>query len=1490
MKILILFFIILINVFLIKSVPVPTNLKLFSQNGHYYERFVIPETLTVAEAISNCTNIKVNNTRGYLATFTSQEEWLWATENGLTATGAWMGGTDIGQTGVWSWDENSPEKGQLMYNLYFDKCYTFCLFGNLEPNLIANEHWVHTSGSATVPYWNNNGPLAKLSSFLCEFGGLDKPFVPTSPTVGSNVTITNLGSFDISQISITFTSRSTLNNFPCTTITKIDSSSVICQIPPGQGKYIIEIKDKSGKSETIYWHYELPMIGGVNAVFKKDEVATITGSNFGTIASEISITMGSPEIKCTNVVIVKEHEVISCKLSETLGEDNKFLPISINVSQSNFVSYKAAVYFEPRYYSGFQTWATFDVSMKNYSNSLRIDGQVGYLYSMVDNNLRVFLNKTLPKPFNNNRYYFWQNAKYIGNRNFVYLTGPNAGKKCDLIYSNTVASFDAAAATWDENTRFIIYLDTLELQSSNVTGQSAVITEYGGYSPTFVSNTTHLVNTSGGKVDVKIDNYGTVYSTITVTFRGNNISFVRDYINGELDVDIPSGFDGPYEIYVNVGNLRTPSNTQFIDYAPPNIISIPSIPTVGGKVTINGESFSNTLTNTVLNFPNCQGLQILANYYSYTCTLPAGSGSIPVTLQVSQKTSKVFTFTYKSPSVDSTNSLPQTGSTLYIDGENFSTKQSNIQVKIGSKTCSNVVLETNENKINCQAPAQDPGSYDLIVTVDGLSSDPFKVKYFSSDLSYVQVGADLKIIGKDLPTGATLVLANVDISNYCTGGGTEYYCVDLPLEVKSGNLKITKGLNEYPEFPIELKPYISSISTQLLDTVTPTDIIINGRYFETSEEIPVYCKIDDTDIKDQTFILISPEQAKVTVKGGFGENHKLKIVSKNLSSNGVLFSFQPPEITEVYQDELSTLVTINGFNFSSTNSIVTFGNYKPNIKYADSYKIQFELDNENSKNGYISVDVQNQISNEMYLSIQPILSSVSPIPTLKGPTIITITGQLLFEKDFANDPVNLQFYYKLKTGQDLNEKKLTCNAIKDGTSFACEIGDGFGYFDLIAYSNQTLKSNTISSNYQAPQVLSVLTPVYYQEPTNIQIAVKYFVIEYTKVFIENVECTKASKINDTVLQCYYTASVSDQGKEALTVTVTSAQVNGSKAALIYSTLFDCIDPTCSQHGTCDNKQGKCICEEGWKGLSCQNQHLNSSSSDDNGSDGSKPVITPPVVDEDGKTEFINDKINFTVSITHLRELDYLGEPVKTLKLSDIQWSSKDNSVQNVYYYKGTFKNDTAVFELTVKYFEKENQIEFAGEPIYMPENSIKYEVTISNWTFSSPLNSLQTIYNSKTDKKSTLNCGTVESTTLVGTNQFQIQTAKGSLAARFSSRIILDDRVIKSNVFALHNNDILYTVYNNKNSSSNDFYLLTAIESPIFKDKIVLDPLFSSLINNKDDNSDGCNDRKWVVPVAVVVGAVGGLAFISAGAVFYRRKIKFSKYLKKINSVELSNK
>jgi hypothetical protein len=119
----------------------------YPNNGHAYQRFDV--TLNWADAKTVCVNLGA-----YLATITSQQENEWIRTN-LTVgvNNTWLGGTDVGHVGTWTWITGEP--------------WNYTNWNTGEPNFPGIEDYLEIYGTG---YWNNRpGYPATSEAYICEW-------------------------------------------------------------------------------------------------------------------------------------------------------------------------------------------------------------------------------------------------------------------------------------------------------------------------------------------------------------------------------------------------------------------------------------------------------------------------------------------------------------------------------------------------------------------------------------------------------------------------------------------------------------------------------------------------------------------------------------------------------------------------------------------------------------------------------------------------------------------------------------------------------------------------------------------------------------------------------------------------------------------------------------------------------------------------------------------------------------------------------------------------------------------------------------------------------------------------------------------------------------------------------------------------------------------------------------------------------------------------
>ncbi|KAF2071947.1 hypothetical protein CYY_006741 [Polysphondylium violaceum] len=1113
----------------------------FELNGHYYERVI--ETVDAVNATLNCEKKVWNGKKGYLATYSFEEEWAFSAANNIyTQSAAWITGSDAVKTGAWTYS-SGPEKGQPMYNLFFDKCYSFCLFGGVEPNLIPNEHWVHTSGTVATPYWNNNNYLAVIPAYICEYGGLEDPTIPTITTLGGDITITNIVGMDLPSLVITFTNRDTPSTtFKCSNIKVLNSTSVSCTIPTGTGRYRAVFTDSKGSAaKNLLWQYELPFIQSIYPVFKKNEVLTIAGNNFGVSASLVKVLVGTTQtIVCGNVVMLQNHEAITCVLPQDLTE--KLLPISVTVNNLRHISYKAGIFYPQNnlYYSGFLTSANWEISTKNYSLELRIDGQNGHLGTMDSPGLWTFLNNSLPLPFNNGIWSMWQGVKWNPSTSkFYYINGPKTGQIANLQYTST----NTDPSTWNDQTRFTQNMYTGLLSSVSATSASGTFTEFGGEDPAFTQVKTHYLDTNGGVADIQIDNYGTVFSKIAVDFRSLSLTYVRDFINSELDVTIPVGYGGPYPISVKVDDKTTAPNTQFIDYNAPTITSLTKVSTRGGETTITGTSFFNdpAVTSVKIGSLICTPVYIVA-HTQVKCTLPVGTGILPTIVTVGTRPSGSREFYYIAPTVTSVSTSTPLGSKITIVGDNYGIDKSVISVQVGDFACTGVEITTAHTTITCTVPAGQ-GSHPVTVTVNYQDSNSDKNLNYNSPTftNIVQIQDTIEITGTNFGIDLNqlqLLIGTVDITSVCSSSDTKVTCTNLPTTVISGAIT-TVGAVVNPSQNFLLTPYIISIDPLVIPT-SGGSVSIKGRFFETSSMGVSNSLSVVFDGKTDTNNGYSSNQLLVyTVAQNTGVNKVLYIKSSTRTSNSKTISFSPPTITSFSQS--NEVITLDGTNFGNDVDQISLSvgslSISP-ITLISHSKLSFTAPL-STLNGDIDIIVNTQSFSFSRFTLIPIITNI-PLVKVIGESI-TIQGKYLSNVDQDSQSTNIQFNFSSLVS--------TCTFISS-QSYECQIPSGTGTKAVAYVINDNIRSDDFIYSYQPPTV-ETITNTIYNVPQQVIITGTNFANQGLGVKIGDQDCNSPLASDDTTITCQFPSTATPPtSNEKLKVQVT---VDGqSSSADIFS--------------------------------------------------------------------------------------------------------------------------------------------------------------------------------------------------------------------------------------------------------------------------------------------------------------------------------------------------
>jgi len=322
---------------------------------------------------------------------------------------------------------------------------------------------------------------------------------------------------------------------------------------------------------------------------------------------------------------------------------------------------------------------------------------------------------------------------------------------------------------------------------------------------------------------------------------------------------------------------------------------------------------------------------------------------------------------------------------------------------------------------------------------------------------------------------------------------------------------------------------------------------------------------------------------------------------------------------------------------------------------------------------------------------------------------------------------------------------------------------------------------------------------------------------------------------------------------------------------------------CSGNGECNQQQFTCSCKVGWESSDC--------SVPDNG--GGTPNIDP---DNPSGTIITPSGTLFDVGIVLINEIDPTNNNniIQSYNISTLQWNNitlQDN--QNIYKTiiqtnnnnnNNSNSNSTLTVQLNINNLNERIYYNFAGDIIPILPKSIKYQIELQNYTFSSSLNIMQFIFKSGIIKDDG-ECIYDESTSTQATDKDTIRSIQmklngETLIGTFSDRIVIDNRPSYNQVNKLTDNQI-------KQYNLNNQAVYVSITTSLFKQNVIVDPNFGVLISSKPDDQDKCKKKfaSWKIALIVVFSVVGIASIITITMLIRKRKVvkAFNAKLKSIN-------
>ncbi|KAF2070534.1 hypothetical protein CYY_008152 [Polysphondylium violaceum] len=683
--------------------------------------------------------------------------------------------------------------------------------------------------------------------------------ITKSNTQGSQITLVGT-SFSVQSTTKSISFTPTLSCVNLAVI--VDHKIMTCDLQAGSGGgYKASVTVGGQKSNDIDFSYNIPSI--THRVAPPPTVGgtiTINGYNFGTVQSQISVSIGGD--RCDNVVLITNHEQLTCFAPEGTGLKSLIITVNGLSSLQESISYQIPVVKEstnPSTKGGSVVLEGSNFGKDISLVTVSIDGKDCPTTWVNENGLKcsigagtgsgktiiVTVNTLVSVPVNFFSYAgpsIYEVSRTVTSGGLVTVKGDDfsiststlsiqlGGVSCTV---NSVAE-DQVIFTAPEGSGINIPLEL------TVDGLST--TDKYSYSSPFVDSVSQ-VETTGGLVTIKGVSFGNDINVISVTADKSDC-LVKSVSHTEVTCTIGQGVGLKIPIFINVNENELDYSVYF-NYLAPTILSATSSTTSGSEITIQGTSFGQVGTAISVSVSNQECLDpiVTIDHTTATCKAPAGSGkSNPLILTVATQTSNSFDLAYGLPTVSSsTKSSTQGGDIVTLTGSNFGSSVDS--VLINDKECTDAKITVVDTQITCVAPPGTGSKNIIVVDIEGQeSSDKARFSYNSPTVSSTSSpstkGGDLiTVVGANFGSNSSLLSVTVD-GKQCKNPTLIKDDSELTCESNSGSGKkdIVVTVDELPSSVVSLSFAIPNI---LHTTSTPTQgaiTTITGNNFGTQDK------------------------------------------------------------------------------------------------------------------------------------------------------------------------------------------------------------------------------------------------------------------------------------------------------------------------------------------------------------------------------------------------------------------------------------------------------------------------------------------------------------------------------------------------------------------------------------------------------------------------------------------------------------------------------
>ncbi|KAF2068160.1 hypothetical protein CYY_010514, partial [Polysphondylium violaceum] len=754
---------------------------------------------------------------------------------------------------------------------------------------------------------------------------------------------------------------------------------------------------------------------------------------------------------------------------------------------------------------------------------------------------------------------------------------------------------------------------------------------------TYFASTNLIVKIGGGPCTGPVVNSDT---ELVCTFQSNVVvSDFKDSLVVSVSVDSVSGSAAVFK-YIRPNPII--SSATSLVYKTPGQVTISGTYFASDNliVTIGGGACSSPIVNSGGNQLTCQ-FQADVVVLDFETTILA----VFVSVDSFSSTNSVFSYTRPNPVIiSSTSTVYGVPGTVTITGTYFD--DDDLIVKIGNVECTSAVVSQTKDSITCSYPSNEPvDSYfknplSVYVSVKSIYTSSQPVFYYIRPLPVItecsptiyatpsQVTITGNYFASDdvyVEIGGQECTAPISSANIITCGFSSDVPVDRAFSQKlSVFVSVDKDFNSTKSAFTYSRPIpVITSSTSTLFSV-PGIISITGTYFDTKDLI---VKIGGSSCVSAN---VNPDGTLLTCTYASDihvVNYDLPLqVFVNVATNSdyaAVFYYTKP--TPTILSASSTIygqagqVTVLGDQFVNDDLSIEIGGVNctsPNI--VTPQKLVCDFASTASYTRFADpLDVSVSIKS-LYTATEPAFYYIRPSPIINAcsslyfnvPGQVTITGAYLASTNLAvtigsepcTNPIGSQ-----------DETTLTCLFEADAL-----FKDYKTPLDVTV--SVASKSTTSSLFYYIrpnPVIISA-TPTKYGVPGKVTIKGSVFSSEQLLVSIGGSTCAQPLASQDgTMITCDFASDVPDN-REALPVSVSiESKYKSTKSVFLYvspdkTCPIGVGNQVCSGHGTCNQQQFTCNCQQGWESSDCSIPNKGGVIPDPNinPNDTSSTIITP----------------------------------------------------------------------------------------------------------------------------------------------------------------------------------------------------------------------------------------------------------------------------------------